>query len=101
MVLHKGHYSFTFKGHWLGPNATSTLGHVIVDFCKKPNPLQDERGAQIRQQLSALSTRDIFCFSLFDIHLWKKKELPIYTTEHCNNVVTLTKILGSWLSLCA
>lgn len=24
----------------------------------------------------------------------EKKKLPIYTTEHCNNVVTLTKILN-------
>lgn len=108
--LHKGHYSFTFRGHWLGPNATSTLGQVIVDFClkkkrkkntkktkqnNKTNPSRAEKGVQIRQH-----SRHNFFFLLLTFICGKKK-LPIYTTEHCNNVVTLTKILGSWLSLCA
>lgn len=29
--------------------------------------------------------------------MYPQKKSPIYTTEHRNNVVTLTKILGSWL----
>lgn len=51
-----------------------------------------------RQQLLALSTQNIF---LFPLTLTCEKTLLIYTTEHCKNIVNLTKILGSWLSLCA
>lgn len=60
-------------------------GQDIVDFCKKKtNSIQDERGAQIRQQLLVLSTRDIFCSS-FDIHVWKKNDCP-YTQQ---SIVTM------------
>lgn len=56
----------------------------------------DERGARIRQQSLAVSspehTRHLFLFPLW--HSCVEKKLPIYTTEHCNNVVTLTKILN-------
>lgn len=109
--LHKGHYSFTFRGHWLGPNATSTLGQVIVDFClkkrgkKKTTKKKKNTTKQIHLELKEVSrsgsTRDIISSFFFWHSYVVKKKLPIYTTEHCNNVVTLTKILGSWLSLCA
>lgn len=57
-VLHKGHYSFIFKGHRLGPNATSTLGQVIVDL------ILFQMSVQIRQQFFTLSTQTSSVFLL-------------------------------------
>lgn len=61
-----------FRGHWLGPYATSTLGHGTI--VEETIAVHLEESARIRQQLLAvLGTQDIFFFFLFDIHVWKKK----------------------------
>lgn len=72
---------------------------------KKTTKKKKNTTKQIHLELKEVSrsgsTRDIISSFFFWHSYVVKKKLPIYTTEHCNNVVTLTKILGSWLSLCA
>lgn len=71
--MYKGHYFFTYKGQWLGPNPTSTLCKLKLIFVKnrKKNLLHT---IEMPDQAAAISSTHKRHLLLF-LHVLKKIQI--------------------------